>query len=267
MDELPKYVRRKRSRHGKEYLQFQRSRHSPAIQIHEPFDSPEFWARYAELRDGNAPLPRAKAKPVVKGSLRDLCEDFMQSPKWRGYEDNTRDVYLRMMRLICDKYGDLPIRLLSDEHLIAYVDSIENTSVARKMVCFLHLVFGNAIRRRRINYNPTHELKCRPLDNPDGHHTWTEPEIEQFEAAHPIETQARFLFVLLLETGARISDVYRMGPANIRDGLLHYDEFKGRKQGVKHTVVPVSNYLRHVIDNTPHGGESTAHRHDHARDT
>ena len=60
----------------------------------------------------------------------------------------------------------------------------------------------------------------------DGHHTWTESEIEQFEERHAIGSRARLAFALLLYTGQRRSDVVRMGRQHIRDGFLHFRQLK-----------------------------------------
>jgi integrase len=48
-----------------------------------------------------------------------------------------------------------------------------------------------------------------------GFRTWTDTEIIQFEAAHPVGTRARLLF-----TGQRRSDVIRMGRQYVKDGCI-----------------------------------------------
>ena len=45
----------------------------------------------------------------------------------------------------------------------------------------------------------------------DGHHTWTEGEVAQFEATHPTGSKARLALCLMLYTAQRKSDVARMG--------------------------------------------------------
>ena len=56
-------------------------------------------------------------------------------------------------------------------------------------------------------------------------HTWTETEIEQYEARHPIGSRARLVMALLLYTGQRRGDVVRMGPP-IRRGVLSVTQQK-----------------------------------------
>ena len=53
-----------------------------------------------------------------------------------------------------------------------------------------------------------------------GFHCWTDEEIAQFEAHHPIGSKPRLALALLLYTGQRRGDVIRIGRQHIRDGVL-----------------------------------------------
>src|SRR5262249_39179000 len=72
---------------------------------------------------------------------------------------------------------------------------------------------------------PTGDIKAIIVKR-DGHHTWSESEIEQFEERHAISSRARLALALLLYTGQRRSDVVRMGRQHIRDGVLHVRQLK-----------------------------------------
>ena len=74
----------------------------------------------------------------------------------------------------------------------------------------------------------------------DGFHTWTEEQIAQFEAAHPIGSRERLACALGLHTGQRLGDVVRMGRQHIRNGLLHVTQ---RKTG-KALAIPIHPELR-----------------------
>jgi integrase len=58
-------------------------------------------------------------------------------------------------------------------------------------------------------------------------HVWTDEEVAQFEAAHPIGTTARLAFALLRYTGVRRSDVVKLGKGMERDGVLYFTVTKG----------------------------------------
>src|SRR2546430_6048751 len=73
--------------------------------------------------------------------------------------------------------------------------------------------------------DPTAGIRIKTRDR-GGWRTWTEDEIAQFEAAHPIGTRARLAFALLLYTGQRRGDVIRMGRQHIKDGVLTVHQAK-----------------------------------------
>jgi integrase len=69
----------------------------------------------------------------------------------------------------------------------------------------------------------------------DGIYTWSEADIEMFEAKYPAGTRARLALALLLYTAQRRSDVIRMGRQHVRDGAIH---LKQRKTGAT-LAIPV----------------------------
>jgi len=80
-------------------------------------------------------------------------------------------------------------------------------------------------------------------------HTWTEAEIEQFEAHHPVGSRARLAMALLLYTGQRRSDVVRMGPQHIRKSVLSVTQ---QKTGTE-LAIPVHPRLAEIIAATECG--------------
>src|SRR5262249_20404443 len=79
--------------------------------------------------------------------------------------------------------------------------------------------------------------------------TWTEPEIEQFEAHHAIGTQARLAQALLLYAGQRRSDVIVMGRQHVRDGVL---QVRQQKTGTR-LLIPIHPALAEVLAASPKG--------------
>src|SRR5262249_15088138 len=97
-----------------------------------------------------------------------------------------------------------------------------------------------------IKSDPTVGIRM-PRRKTDGFPTWSEDEIAQFEAHHPIGTKPRLAFALLLYTAQRRGDVIRMGRQHIRDGVLHV---KQQKTGAE-LAIPVHPELREILDATP----------------
>ena len=104
---------------------------------------------------------------------------------------------------------------------------------------------------------PDRNIKLRAIKG-DGFPTWTEDEIAQFEAHHPIGTKPRLAFALLLFTTQRRSDVVRMGRQHLRECL----DVRLRELGVRSILavrqktgvplaIPVHPDLQAVLDATP----------------
>ena len=99
------------------------------------------------------------------------------------------------------------------------------------------------MKRRYLRADPTANIKQRAVKG-DGFHTWTEDEIAQFEAHHPIGGKPRLALALLLYTAQRRSDVIRMGRQHIKDGVL---TVKQQKTGAA-LAIPVHPHLQAVLD-------------------
>ena len=83
----------------------------------------------------------------------------------------------------------------------------------------------------------------------DGFHAWTVAEVEQFEAHHPVGTKARLALDLLMYTGARRSDVVRLGRQHQRDGWLTFTQRKTTTP----VEIPILPALQASIDASPTG--------------
>jgi integrase len=85
-----------------------------------------------------------------------------------------------------------------------------------------------ALKRGYLHSDPTANIKLRAIKG-DGFHAWTDDEIAQFEAHHPIGSKPRLTLALLLYTAQRRSDVVRMGRQHIRDGVLTGEATEDRR--------------------------------------
>ena len=94
--------------------------------------------------------------------------------------------------------------------------------------------------------DPTQSIKLARVKT-EGHHTWSEDEITQYEAHHAIGSKARLALGLGLYTAQRRGDVIRMGRQHIKDGVL---TIKQQKTGTP-LVIPVHPQLKAILDATP----------------
>src|SRR3954454_4430202 len=97
--------------------------------------------------------------------------------------------------------------------------------------------------------DPTIGVKL-PRHRTDGFYSWTEADIAQFRAHHPIGSRPRLAFELALNTGLRRSDLVRVGPQHVRDCALRV---KPQKSGGPVLVIPVVPELGAAIAATPSG--------------
>jgi integrase len=153
--------------------------------------------------------------------------------------------------------GARPFAQLPPEWIEAMLDA-KPPYAARSWLAALRSLCRFAIKRGLLRNDPTRDIKLRSVKS-DGFHTWTDEEIAQFEAHHPIGSKPRLAFALLLYTFQRRSDVVLMGRQHLSEC---FDEHL-RAQGVRHVLnvrqqktgkpleIPVHPELRRVLDATP----------------
>jgi integrase len=124
----------------------------------------------------------------------------------------------------------------------------------------LRQLFAWAIDAGKANTNPAIEVYYIPSRTPDGWHTVTVEEVQQFGARHPVGTMARKGLALFLFTGVRVSNgvrlgkkIERPGDAKAPHGRPSFTKQKGRNKRPKHREIPILPELRQVLDATPSG--------------
>lgn len=87
-------------------------------------------------------------------------------------------------------------------------------------------------------------------------HTWTEDEIDAYQARWPIGTTERLAFALLLYTGQRRSDVVLMSWSDVRDGAIGVVPLKTRRTtGVK-LWIPIHPALAEALAAAKRAGQT-----------
>jgi integrase len=119
---------------------------------------------------------------------------------------------------------------------------------ANNFLIAMNLVFRWALDHDHVEVNPCDGV--RPIAAKiEGHHTWTEEEVAAYRAKHPVGTVPRLALDLLLFTGLRRSDVFRVGRQHVKEGVL---SIRMEKTG-KAVHIPVFSELQQSIDATPTG--------------
>jgi integrase len=170
-----------------------------------------------------------------------------------------RELAARLPRRPSDK---LPYARLEERHIRDIRDEKSGyPEAANSRLKALRQLFRWAKTDGLIATNPATAVE-RLRNSSDGFHTWTDEEIAQFEAHHPIGTKARLAFALFRYTGVRRSDVVKLGKGMEKDGDLIFAVTKGAERkgrpgetapGPKRLALPILPPLRAVLDATPSG--------------
>src|SRR5215813_1129473 len=241
---LPKYVQAWVDAEGRPHCYFRR-RGFPRVPLKGLPWSPSFMAEYEAAMSG--PRTAIGAGRVKPGSVAAVIAEYKDSREFFGSKSAGTQ---RMRRGILDRfgaaYGDRPFALLPPEWIEALLDS-KPPHAARSWLATLRSLCQFARKRGYRRDDPTANIKLRAIKS-DGFHTWTEGEIAQFEAHHPVGTKPRLALALLLYTAQRRSDVVRMGRQHIRNGAL---TVKQQKTGTELPPIPVLPELQAVLNATP----------------
>lgn len=211
------YIQKEITRHGKTVWYFRRGKEN-RIRLPGVFGSPEFNAAYDAAVSGNIAPQKASAK---QNSLRWLVDEYYASGRFMRLADGTQRNQKQLYEKVCETGGDLNYRAIDKQAVSAGIVRREgNLYAAKAYLNCMKILFRYALERGLIEIDPTDGLTVT-LPKSEGHHTWTMEEVDQFAAHHPLGTQARLAFDIMLYTGLRISDAIRLGPQHIKDGRIN----------------------------------------------
>jgi integrase len=241
---LPRYVHGFLDRHGKPRFYFRRAGFNTVPLPGLPY-SPEFMAAYEAALAGQRSEPAARAIP---STMNALALSFFASPAFATLRPSTRNAYRWTIERFCREHGDKRVAPLRREHVVKLMAS-RTPGAANKLRKALRAMMKHAVDVGLRADDPTAGIRANRAKTAGGFHSWTDDEIAQFEAHHPIGSRARLAMALLLYSGQRRGDVIRMGPQHVRGGALYV---KQEKTGVE-LVIPVHPVLAAIIAAVPRG--------------
>jgi integrase len=212
---LPKHCSWNTDRHGKRRVRFRKAGFTTYL-VGIPW-SEEFMRLYAaaqkrmQAQAGNVGVER-----TTPGSFNALCVSYYRSPEFCGLKSTTQTKRRQTIERFRSEHGDKLIAKLGRVHIKAIIAAKANTPEgANNLLKVLRVLLNYAISIDMVQVNPALGVK-RYKAKGEGYHTWTEDEIAQFEAHHPIGSRARLALALLLYTAQRRGDVVRMGWQHVR---------------------------------------------------
>jgi integrase len=270
---LPKHCAWNMDRHGKRRVRFRKRGFSTYL-AGIPW-SEDFMRQHAAALEGvvtrKAQIGADRNLPNSLGALIKTYLDPNSTSLFKTRAAETQRTQRNILENFAAQHGDKPIfrtdhngrrtMLLTREHMQAIVNGKAATPFAqRNFLNTAHVMFQWAAAEGRIPLNPTLGV-TREKVKTTGYRTWSETEIAQFEAKHPIGAKARLAFALLLYTGQRRGDVVKFGRRHIHGDLLIIDQ--GKTEGGEEAHLENSGASKIARDRR---GDAHGRRQDVSRD-
>jgi integrase len=260
MRRLPKFVHGYIDRHGKPRHYLRRPGFKTVPLRGLPW-SPEFMAAYEAVMSGDITPRQIGASRVVVGSVHELVASYLGCSLFNGGAPETRRTRRNILERFREAHGHKRIyftdasgkkvMLLTREHMQQIVNEKAETPFAqRNFLNTMRALFRWARSEGKIPDDPTLGV-TRKMAKTTGYKTWSEGNIETFEAAHPIGSRARLAFALALYTGQRRGDLVKMGRQHIHNGILTIDQSKTEGGEEAHLEIPVHPKLGEIIEASP----------------
>ena len=122
------------------------------------------------------------------GSVGAAVAAYFQSPEFKGLAAGTQDQRRSVLERLRNAHGHKPLALLPQKFIVLLLATM-TPSNQRNWLKGLRGFMTFAKSREWITVDPTQGVKLAKLKS-DGYHTWDEAEIAQYEAAHPLGSEA-----------------------------------------------------------------------------
>ena len=229
----------------------------PKIRLKEEPGTEEFDLEYREAHAGKSKSASAVRRSAAPTSMKWLCEEHYKSAEYKKLNDSTKHVRRLVLDKFCQRDGDKPFKLMQARHVRSRRDEMaDRPEAANSLVKALRQVFKTGMANDHIDRNPAKDVPLLASANPDGHHTWTVEELEQYRARWPLGTKARKTIDCFAFTGQRLSDIAHLGEQHVKDGTLQFRQFKNRNRKPVDVEIPILPELQKSIDACPSKGRT-----------
>jgi integrase len=218
---LPKYVnayRNKQRKNQKLYYYFRRENMKKGIPLPGNPDSDEFNIAYGEAlaRTSNMAVntpTEIGAERIKPGTIAALTAHYLKSAAWLDLAKDTRQTRWPLLERFREQYGHLPFARLRPKDIEFLLSKISSPAMKDHWLRTIRGLLKSGIPVL-LEDDPTKGIKVKQPKS-EGHHTWTEAEIEQYRAHHPLGTQARLVLEFALESASRKGEIVRLGQQHL----------------------------------------------------
>ncbi|MDE4913513.1 tyrosine-type recombinase/integrase [Methylobacterium sp. 092160098-2] len=247
----PLHLRSERTRHGK-LVWYVRVGHEPRIRIREEYNTDAFWAAYRHAVEG---APKPQPAGPAPNTMAWLIDKYVNSGEWRLLKAATRRNRHSVYRQVEQAVGGQPLKAFTRKSIMASREKrADRPYAANEFVNALRALFKWGVAHGHAPIDPTDGIKPLTGKNAQtGFHTWTEAEVAQFQAKHPLGTRERVAFDVLLYTGLRRGDAVQLGRQHlITHGNGQDFSIRTEKTGMTVTA-PILPILAHTLARGPVG--------------
>ncbi len=155
----------------------------PKVRMRDMPGSPQFMDAYAkavaEVPSG-PPAPRR----LARGSFGYLCNLYFASHAFVALNKSTQNWRRRVLLDVCEQHAEKPVALIQPRH----IKNLRDEKRAKPVVANLRLkglraLFRWAFEQDEVEADPAREVRLLQHQS-EGHHTWTDEEIRQYEIDH-----------------------------------------------------------------------------------
>jgi len=238
------YIHEFRDRHG-HIRRYFRGRDGKRVALPGLPGSAEFNAAYEAALVGAGRPPRVGEARTAPGTVNAAIVAYYNSDAFRnGLKHGTQRMRRNILEAFRTKHGEKRIATLPTPFIVSMLASMKPFA-ARNWLKTLRGLLQFAVLMDMRKDDPSATIKLKPVKT-DGIATWSENEIEEFEAKHPLGSKARLAFALALYTAQRRSDLVRMGKQHVRNGAI---SVRQEKTGTR-LEIPIHPALQRTLDAT-----------------
>ena len=221
--------------------------------------SPEFQAAYhaalrGERQDHALAMVAARGG---SGTVKDAIERYLNSTAFRTYSPGTQGLRGPILKtFLRPGVGNLPLAKMDSRYIERWLETAPTMGAKRTRLLALKPFMQWAVTPMGlIEVDPTTGIKVK-VKASDGHATWTDEQIAQFRARHPIGSKARLALELLLGVALRRGDGISLGRQHVKNGWLVYTQEKNKRRKPTTVETPLPAELVAAITACPSPPES-----------
>jgi integrase len=212
--------------------------------------SKEFMEAYAAAM-AERPLPIVAGRDQnAPGTVAALIVAYYATARWRQFSTETQRRQRNIIENFRDSYGNYRVIKCEPKYIAAVIDKIVSPHVRNETLKALRALFDTAVPSM-LAHNPCASIKVK-VPKSQGHHTWTEEEIEQYRAHWPNGTMARLTLEFAFEAASRRCEVVNLAPQHCRKGRIRIERAKGSDP----VDIQISAELQAAIDAMPRNAQA-----------